>query len=279
MLKRLIIQLVATNILGVVLFLGSFILLNAYEVYIKGTDNYLSILHVAVSIAEAFIIVQMVNSVQIGYQLMANWQSLRLEAETYKKESAAIRLAQLQREIDPEFLHHNFDHLKVLIQESPEKVSQYLSQLSNNYSDHQSKLVSILANIQQALQQKAVMPAQKQVALPPASHKKRFLVRSGNRLFLIKVSDIVLFYKDDIVLLYTKDGKKYPVDLSLEEISMQVDARHFFRINRQFIIHDQYLSDMKAEGNQMLINMTVPFSKTLAVSQRNVPGFKRWLDR
>ena len=80
----------------------------------------------AVTVAEAFIVVQLVNSVQIGYQLMANWQALHLEAEAYKKESAAIRLAQLQREIDPEFLHHNFDHLKALIQESPEKVSAFL---------------------------------------------------------------------------------------------------------------------------------------------------------
>lgn len=278
-LKRLLIQIVATNILGVVLFLGSFILLNSYEVYIKGADNHLGILHIAVSIAEAFIIVQMVNSVQIGYQLMANWQSLQLEAETYKKESAAIRLAQLQREIDPEFLHNNFDHLKSLIQESPEKVSEYLKQLSDNYSEHQSKLVGILANIQQALQQKVMVSDEEPTALPSASHKKRFLVRSGNRLFMINVSDIVLFYKDDIVLLYTKEGKKYPVDLSLEEVSLQVNPQHFFRINRQFIIHDQYLSDMKVEGNQMLINLTVSFPKPLMVSQRNISGFKRWLNR
>ena len=139
--------------------------------------------------------------------------------------------------------------------------------------------MNILANIQQALQQKVTVSAKAQTALPPAAHKKRFLVRSGNRLFMIKVADIVLFYKDDIVLLYTKEGKKYPVDLSLEEISLQVDAQHFFRINRQFIIHDQYLSDMKVEGNQMLLNLSVSFPKPLAVSQRNIVGFKRWLDR
>jgi DNA-binding LytR/AlgR family response regulator len=276
--RRLVWQLAATNVLGVGFFLGSYLLLNAYEVYIRGSDNALGNLHIAVTVAEAFIIVQMINSVQIGYQLMANWQAMYLEAEAYKKESAAIRLAQLQRAIDPAFLHHNFDQLKTLMQESPEEVNSFLKQLSDTYSGHQSRLLHILANIQQALQQKEIVLSSEPTSLRPAAHKRRFLLRTGNRLFKIDVTDIVLFYKDDIVLAFTHEGKKYPVDLSLEEISLLVDKQHFFRINRQFIIHDRYLSDMRVEGNQMLLNLTVDFPLPLAVSQRNIAGFKRWLD-
>ena len=277
-LKRLLIQLVVTNIFGVIVFTGSFILLNCYEVYIKGSNNFLGVLHIVVSVAEAFIIVQMINSVQIGYQIMNNWQGLRLEAEAYKKESAVIRLTQLQQQIDPSFLHNNLDHLQTLIKEFPDRVEIYLQQLSENYSNNQSKLVSILGSIQQTLQQTTEPLITEKKTLSTPEYKRRFLVKSGNRFLVIPISDIVLFYKDDIVLLYTKQGKKYPVDLSLEEINLNVDRLHFFRINRQFIIHDQYISDMKSEGNQLLINTIVPFPSSITVSQRNIPAFKRWLN-
>ena len=277
--SRLILQLLATNLLGIILFLGSYILLNWYETQVLGSNNSLGILHILVSIAEAFIIVQLINSVQIGYQLLENWQQAQFEAEQFKQKSIIARLEALKQQVNPQLLSNNFEELYQLIQESPVKSSEYLQELSNQYRDHQSQLQSSLVNVQQALKEKAQTIDQAPSPLPISTkYRTRFLVRSGSKFVLIETKDIAVFYKDDIVLLFTQEGKKYPVDYSLEELMGQLPPQSFFRINRQCIVQSCFLGEMRGEGNQLHITLSIPFSKPLAVSQRNVSTFKKWLN-
>ena len=276
---RLVLQLLATNLLGILLFLGSYILLNWYENNVLGKVNPLGSLHILVSIAEAFIIVQIINSVQIGYQLLENWQKTQLEAEQFKKENVINRLEIVRQQINAQVLSDNFNELHQLIQESPIKSGEYLKGLSDQYQTHQNQLQSSLSHVQQALKEKS--PTEnKSIAPPPVSqaYRTRFLVRSGTKYCLIETKDIIAFYKDDIVLLFTQQGKKYPIDHSLEVLINQLPPQLFFRINRQCVIHTRFLGEMRGEGNQLHLTLTVPFPKTLAVSQRNVSAFKKWLN-
>ncbi len=277
--KRLAIQLLLTNLLGISFFLGSYILLNWYENAWLGHQNPLGLLHILVSIAEGFIIVQITNSVQIGYQLLHNWQAVRLEAEQLKKENALTKLEQVRQQIDPLFLEHQFNQLSTLIKDTPEQVSERLKELSNHYQDKQSLLASGLIHVQQELEISDSEKSQKDLnsKAKDTSYKSRFLVKSGHRFFLIPTADIAVIYKDEIVLIFTRNGKKYPFDHSLEEAMDLLNPQQFFRINRQQIIQASFLDEMRMENNQLLLSLKLNFPKTLTVSQRNVPTFKKWL--
>ena len=278
--KRLMIQIMATNLVGILLFLCSFLLINWYENEILNHDNSLTLLHILVVISEAFIIVQIVNSVQIGYQLLQTWQEVQLEAETYKKESAIMQLETVRQLIDPHYLNNNIGDLENIIKKSPEKISAYLKELSENYKSNQTELDYSLATVQKVLKitDHKSRPQNIDQSNKSFRFKTRFLVRSGSRIFLIPVEKIVAFYKDDVVLLFTKEGKKYTVDYSLEDLITQLDPHHFFRINRQCIVQAAYLDEMRIEGNHLYITMTVPVSKSLTVSQRNISAFKQWVN-
>ena len=275
--RRLLYQLAITNLIGILIFLGSFVLLNWYENQVIGNDNPMGLIHIMVVIGEAFLIVQIINGVQISYQLLQTWQTVQLEAENYKKESVIARLEVLRQQIDPQFLDHHFSELEALLRDEPEKVGTFLEGLSQRYQNRQSQLVSSIAKVQLQLnaQSTETTPAQ---ASAPAIPRTRFLVRSGARLIVVPIEDILAFYKDDLVLLYTREGKKYPVDHSLEELTAQLPPLHFFRINRQCIVHAAYLKEMRMENHQIQVSFATPFPKALIVSQRNVARFKRWLN-
>lgn len=132
-LKRLFVQLVLTNAIGIVLYNFAYIILNWYETQILGSNNPLALIHILVSSAQAFILIQIMNSIQIGFQLLSNWQKMQLEAEQYKKESISAKLESIRQQIDPHFLFNNFSTLEGLIHESPEKASIYLQKLSGLY--------------------------------------------------------------------------------------------------------------------------------------------------
>ena len=278
--KRLMVQLLATNLFGLLFFLSTYILLNWYENTFEGKVNPLGMLHVLTAIGKTFFIVQIINSVQIGYQLMQSWQEAQREAEAYKKESLASRLEAVLQQIDPHFFTNNFNELEALIQQSPEKAGTYLRELAENYQASQTNLADSLVNVQQSLEEESAS-SNKAISNGTLStkgdFKNRFLVRSGNRFVLVHTEDIVALYKDELVLLYTREGKKYAIDTSLEEILSQLPPQYFFRINRQCIIHSRYLGEMRTEGNQMQVSLRIPFPKTLSVSQRNIGQFKQWL--
>lgn len=114
------------------------------------------------------------------------------------------------------------------------------------------------------------------VSMP--KYKNRFLVKSGNRLVVVQADDIMAFYKDSLVLLLTKEGKKYALNTSLEELNSRLNPNDFFRINRQSIVNARYIKEMRQDGGQLVLKLSVSVNIPLAVSQRNVSTFKRWLD-
>ncbi|MEM9821299.1 MAG: LytTR family DNA-binding domain-containing protein [Bacteroidota bacterium] len=277
--KRLSLHFLASNLFGITLFVVCYVLLNWYETKVLGSDNALGLLHITVAIGKAFIIVQLVNSVQISYQLLENFQKVKLEAERIRKEKVIGHLEMLRQKIDAPLLHANFTVLEELIQESPHRASAYVKELSEHYQHNQSHLAAMLSKIQKTLEVKEdqAKEAVLTTSLTKTAYKTRFLVRSGNRYLLFSVRDIMAFYKDEVVLLFTKDGKKYAVDQSLEEIIGQLSPEHFFRINRQCIVHDRYLDEMRMEGGQMQIRFNGNFPGNSIVSQRNLSHFKKWL--
>jgi two-component system LytT family response regulator len=118
----------------------------------------------------------------------------------------------------------------------------------------------------------------KLTAKPPS--EKRFLIRMGQSLRLVHQQDIAYFYTSDkITFMMTREGRKYPLDFTLENLEVMIDASRFFRINRQYIIHIEAIQQMHAHSKaRVRIDLAPAAHEEVIVSTEKSPLFKKWLE-
>ncbi|MEM1124302.1 MAG: LytTR family DNA-binding domain-containing protein, partial [Bacteroidota bacterium] len=113
------------------------------------------------------------------------------------------------------------------------------------------------------------------------NYKSRFFVKSGNQIYSIPTEEIAFFYTEDLsTLLVTANRKRYVVNFSLDQLEAMLDPFLFFRINRQFLLHQQAIEKMEALGKGR-IQLQLKFANfsALLVSRGRTPDFKEWLGR
>ena len=110
--------------------------------------------------------------------------------------------------------------------------------------------------------------------------EKRFLIRMGQSLRLVHQQDIAYFYTSDkITFMMTREGRKYPLDYTLENLEVMIDPTKFFRINRQYIIHIEAIQQMHAHSKaRVRIDLLPTAHEEVIVSTEKSPLFKKWLE-
>lgn len=112
------------------------------------------------------------------------------------------------------------------------------------------------------------------------TYKTRFLVKFGQKLIPITNSQIAYFYKDEIVFLMTKEGKKYPLNYSLDELERLLNPKLFFRINRQFIIQSESIESIYQHfKGKLKLELQPNTSQEIIISQEKSALFKLWLNQ
>jgi len=118
-------------------------------------------------------------------------------------------------------------------------------------------------------------------AIREQQYKKRFLGKVGQRLFFIHTADIAFFKADNkIVYLVDKEGHRYVVENTLEELSEQLDPQQFFRLNRSFMVHINAIQQVKPWFNSRL-KLTVQGhagAEEMVVSRDRVADFRVWAE-
>lgn len=110
-------------------------------------------------------------------------------------------------------------------------------------------------------------------------HKERFIVHSRNKLIPIEVDSIAYFYRNFINYLVTFSGEKYPItQATLEEVEAVLDARIFYRANRQYLINIKAIESIKVEPNGNL-QLQIPHNEKqeLEISRKKASEFRKWL--
>lgn len=144
---------------------------------------------------------------------------------------------------------------------------QKLETLKGNIDVQQSKLLNDLLET---------------VEKQGAGYKTRFLVKSGSKMFSLPVNQINHFYSEDrITFLLSNEGKRFMINQTLEELESLLDPAHFFRINRQMIVHIDSIkvTHKHFKGRfKIELNIKSPIEEIM-VSSRRVSDFQFWLDR
>ena len=113
------------------------------------------------------------------------------------------------------------------------------------------------------------------------SYKSRFLVKLGENILSVQVSEINHFISEDgILLLVTSKGKRYPIDFSLDQLATLLDPNLFFRINRKVILHINSIEKISNYFNSRLkITSSFLDEESAVVSRERVVEFKQFLDQ
>lgn len=108
---------------------------------------------------------------------------------------------------------------------------------------------------------------------------KSLLIMLTDKFYPLQVKDILYFYTaNEKVTAYTSDGKQHPVDRTLDALGDQLDERHFFRANRQFIISRKAIRDIDLWfGSRLSVNLILPIPERIIISKTKTPIFKKWI--
>ncbi len=116
-------------------------------------------------------------------------------------------------------------------------------------------------------------------------YKNRFLIKIGSHYKSVQVNEICCFYiLERATFIKTFSGKEYSVDYSLDNLQKIVDPDIFFRINRNFMVSIDAISDILSYSSsrlQLKLNEKIPAINEdyLVVSRDKVTGLKKWMDR
>jgi DNA-binding LytR/AlgR family response regulator len=108
---------------------------------------------------------------------------------------------------------------------------------------------------------------------------KRLVIRIGQQIKVIGISDVAYFYIDEkIVFAVTFGRDRYPMDLSLDQLEGQLDPERFFRINRAFIVSLESIETMITYSKARIkIRLKPPCELESITSTERSAAFRDWL--
>ncbi len=113
------------------------------------------------------------------------------------------------------------------------------------------------------------------------SYKERFIIKVGDHLKSVETSTIDHFMSQEkATFIQNKEGKRFIVDFTLDQVESLVDPSFFFRINRKYIVSFPAIKDIIAWSNSRLrLVLNNSDDSDVVVAREKVNAFKEWLDR
>jgi len=114
------------------------------------------------------------------------------------------------------------------------------------------------------------------------AYKTRFMVKIGDHLSTFAAEEIDFFFGENkIVWMRLKNGRKYMVDYTLEELEDLLDPGQFFRLNRKFFATFGAIKNVVAYTNSRLkvLLKDPPDAEDVLVSREKAEDFRVWLGK
>jgi len=120
-----------------------------------------------------------------------------------------------------------------------------------------------------------------QQKLQPASFRKRFLVKHGQKLVSVEIEEIAYFFSDGRLNFFkTYDNRKFVVDYTMDELAVMLDPERYFRISRSFYVSAKSIEKIDDYfGNRLILGLKPSVDKEALVSREKVTDFKKWMGK
>lgn len=111
--------------------------------------------------------------------------------------------------------------------------------------------------------------------------KQRFVVKVGEHIKSIPVSNILYFYSmEKATFMHTTEDRNFVIDYSLDQLENLLDPGKFFKINRKYLIAMNAIQDIITYSNSRLkIELKHSTDMDAIVAREKVVKFKEWLDK
>lgn len=106
----------------------------------------------------------------------------------------------------------------------------------------------------------------------------RIVSKIGYKLKVISIDEVCCFYSENKIVYAQTEERSYPTDFTLEELENSLDAEHFFRVNRQFIISLKHIKNIHTSP-YFKVELNIPSPEEIVVSRDRVKDFKVWLSQ
>lgn len=110
--------------------------------------------------------------------------------------------------------------------------------------------------------------------------KDRFLVKLGNKLIPVEISEVLYFFAEDKwTYIITKSNKKYLINYTLTQLEELLDPAKYFRLNRQYMVPRETLLSLESYfKGQVVVKLKTLESEKIVVSRQQTPLLKKWLE-
>jgi two-component system LytT family response regulator len=111
-------------------------------------------------------------------------------------------------------------------------------------------------------------------------YKGKFVIKVGEHIRIIQTNELACIYSlEKSTFLQTIAGRNYAINYSLDQVETLLDPKKFFRINRQYLLSFNAISDIVSYSNSRLLIRLIKYeSDDLIVSREKVQKFKEWLE-
>lgn len=109
---------------------------------------------------------------------------------------------------------------------------------------------------------------------------RSLVTRVGNTEIVLPCRDIkCVFRQGDYAVAVTREDEQHLLDDSLNEISQLLPADTFYRLNRQTIMHRDFIKGYRTMPNRRLLVLltNMDLDEEQYISRTKAPEFKKWL--
>ncbi|MBR4844357.1 MAG: response regulator transcription factor [Alistipes sp.] len=111
-------------------------------------------------------------------------------------------------------------------------------------------------------------------------YKKRFIVKTGEKIIIIPVEDIAYCYSEDkSTYAVSFAGTRRLLDYSLDMVQEMLDPKRFFRVSRSCIVAINAIENIsKHLGTRLKLQLNPRTEEDIVVSRSRTSDFLVWLD-
>lgn len=111
-------------------------------------------------------------------------------------------------------------------------------------------------------------------------YKKRFIVKTGEKIIIIPIDDIAYCYSEDkSTYAICRNGTRRLLDYSLDMVQEMLDPKLFFRISRSCIVSINSIENIsKHLGTRLKLQLVPRSEEDVVVSRSRTSDFLEWLD-
>ncbi len=104
------------------------------------------------------------------------------------------------------------------------------------------------------------------------------LIHQGEKIIPLEGDNVALFFiEHSAVYAFTFDKKKFVVSKTLDILETTYHT-HFFRTNRQFLVHRKAIKEASQHfSRKLLVILNIPFPEKITVGKEKATAFLNWL--